>query len=101
MRLTRVKAGDVLWDVRGHRVGNTTMRTVSVYEVRVLEVRDGDGVGPEVWATWNGNAPRWYTEHDARRWRKTEPRTITTWCGAQRLETRADRRERVEREGER
>ncbi len=50
-----VKAGDVLYDVRQTRMGNTTMRRWGWWEVRVIEI---DHEAKTALVSWNGNAAR-------------------------------------------
>ena len=40
MKLSSLKPGMIVYDVRRHRMGNTTVMTHSVYEVHIIEVHD-------------------------------------------------------------
>lgn len=53
-----VKAGDVLWDVHRHKMGNTSMTEMGSWSVKVLEV---DADGQRIFASWNTNRPRWWS----------------------------------------
>lgn len=53
--ISRIKAGQVLYDKHRHKMGNTTMTTLGVWPVYVEEV---DPNGRFIIARWNGNKPR-------------------------------------------
>lgn len=38
IKYEKIKEGDTLWNVRTHKMGNTTMRTVSVYAVNWCQI---------------------------------------------------------------
>lgn len=63
-----VKPGDILYDCHTHRAGNTKMRVMGVWQVRVISV---DEAGGFVVASWNGNKPERYYTSSIRRWRRT------------------------------
>ena len=67
----KVKAGDVLWDCRMQRMGNTTMSRLTCWTVRVIEVTDTHAM-----CSWNGNPPQRYAPYQFNRLRRTqkEPR---------------------------
>jgi len=51
-KISRLKVGQILWDKRRYKMGNTNMSTWGLWEVKVLEI------DPEfrwVMASWNGN----------------------------------------------
>jgi hypothetical protein len=53
-----IKPGDVLWEKRRQRMGNTTMRETAIFRVLVLSV-DAEKETAEV--SWNGNpAKTWH-----------------------------------------
>ena len=51
-----IKAGDQLWDCHSEQRGNTTMREMGSWPVRVKEV---DPVKRQALVSWNGNPPAW------------------------------------------
>jgi hypothetical protein len=82
--LSKLKPGDVLYDVHRHKMGNTTASTVGVWTVRVLEVHERHIV-----ASWNGNRPERMFEWQVKKLRVSEP--ILVKCGwSKRLATRAE-----------
>jgi hypothetical protein len=65
-----LKPGDVVYDARMTRMGNTTMRRLSVWEVRIVEVNESYVV-----ARWNGNpAKNYYARAGKLPWRRTSPK---------------------------
>lgn len=86
MKFEKIKPGMVLYDVRRHKMGNTTASTVSVYAVKVLEI---DGRCAKV--SWNGNSASRMTASELERLRPTSPILIDTWGGmGKRLATREE-----------
>jgi hypothetical protein len=71
VKFETVKAGDVLYDVHGERMGNTTMRRKGVWKVRVLSVEADHAV-----VSWNGNPPRKYWPRDFKSLRRSEPKKL-------------------------
>ena len=85
MKLEKLKPGMVVYDVHSHRFGNTMLRTVGVWEVRIVSV---DAAARVVTASWNGNPPQIYRRWAC--WRAKKPVLITTMMGGHRLATRAE-----------
>lgn len=85
MKLESLKPGMVVYDVAKTRMGNTSLRTVSVWPVSIHETGDGFVI-----ASWNNNAARKYGRHDVARWRKSKPVTVPTMMGGCRLATREE-----------
>ena len=84
--MPKLKPGQIVWNIRRHRMGNTTARTISVYQIRVIEVH-----ADHVIASWNGNRPEAYREREVRTWKVKEPITVKTWGGmGARLATREE-----------
>lgn len=58
IKFESIQPGETLLDVHSQRMGNTTMREMGVWEVRVLSV---DTVAGTARVSWNGNpAQTWY-----------------------------------------
>jgi hypothetical protein len=74
-----VKAGDVLYDARRTKMGNTTMSTLSVWEVRIIEIDHAAGAAL---VSWNGNPPKRYSSREVVRLRRSKPKTRETRSGA-------------------
>lgn len=71
-----LKPGDVLYDVKRQKMGNTTMSRTVVYEVRVIDVSVdlADPFKTYAMVSWNGNAPRKYRPCDFERLRRSKPK---------------------------
>lgn len=71
--IKNIKPGATLWERRRTRMGNTMCRQESVYSYRIEEV-DSDKM--RVFASWNGNPPRWYQQNTFKKWllKKPEPK---------------------------
>ena len=65
---TTIKPGDVLWEKRRQKMGNTTMRCDAIYQVTIVEVHEGYAM-----ARWNGNAPRRYYPRDIEKLSRKKP----------------------------
>jgi hypothetical protein len=69
--ITALKPGDVVYDVRRVKAGNTTMSRLDWWTVRVIEV---DAAAGRVVASWNGNPARTFRARDGKlSWRRTKP----------------------------
>jgi len=70
----RINVGDILYDCRMQRQGNTTMRKMACWTVRIVSI---DSVKGTAMASWNGNAPRLYSESAIKRLRRTPKKDRT------------------------
>lgn len=70
-KLSRLKPGDVLWDVHSYRTNGGSRR--GVWQVVVKEVNQEEG-----WAlcSWNGNPACKYTQRKLDRLRRTRPKEV-------------------------
>lgn len=66
-----IKVGDVLWDCRRQKMGNTTMSRMACWKVRVLEI---DPEKRRARCSWNSNTPTWWGEYQLKPLRRTEAR---------------------------
>lgn len=89
MKFEKLQPGMTVYDVGRHKMGNTTMSTVAVWSVHVIEV---DSERRRVTASWNSNRPRVYYERDVTKWRANKPMLVRTMMGASRLATREERK---------
>ncbi len=89
MKFEKLKPGMTLYDVVRHKMGNTTLTTVAVFAVRVLEV---DAERRRVVASWNSNAPRTFYAHNVAKWREKPPMLVRTFFGGARLATREEQK---------
>lgn len=87
MKFEKLKPGMVVYDVGSGRLGNTTLRTVRVWEVKIISV---DETRREVTASWNTNTPRTYTERSYKQWREKRPMLVGTLMGGYRLANREE-----------
>lgn len=86
MKISSLKPGDVVYMLYRHKMGNTTISTISVWRVNVEEVHDD-----HVIASVNGNASRKYREREVTKWKKNEPVLIRSRMGYSRLATKAEK----------
>ncbi|MBW7689718.1 hypothetical protein [Enterobacter hormaechei] len=65
MKISQLESGMQVWSVTRTKMGNTTISTVIVHPVVIIEIHDN-----HVIARWNGNAPRRFGETAIRGWKK-------------------------------
>jgi len=75
----RLKVGQVLYTVTSQNMGNTTMHTKVVHTMKVMEINTFKRT---VFASWNGNLPRWHHERHVLAWRVKGPKLRRTAYGA-------------------
>lgn len=75
-----IKPGDTLYDCRRQKMGNTSMSTMATWRVIVHEV---DPVKRIAFCSWNGNAPKWWTERWLSSLRRTPVKTRKSVTGAE------------------
>ena len=85
MKISQLEVGMSVWSVSRVNMGNTTLKTVVVHPVVIVEVHDN-----HVIATWNGNAPRRFGESVVKGWKKEKPLLIREGFGQMRLATREE-----------
>lgn len=59
IKFEKIKPGMMLYDRHAHKMGNTTLRTIGEWSVRILEV---DATTRTAKVSWNGNPPETYRE---------------------------------------
>lgn len=93
MKISKLKPGDTLYDVHSYQMGNTVLRSVGVWTVKVLEV---DLEGKWFTASWNSNFPeKHYSVPPA--WRTKKPMLVRMPLGlGYRLATREEQRKAKE-----
>jgi len=87
VKFEKLKPGMTVYDVHSHKMGNTSIKTVGIWNVSIIEV---DLSRRTVLASWNGNTPRTYSEQSARKWRANKPLLIRGAFGSCRLATREE-----------
>lgn len=88
--ISKLKPGQILYTVTRGRLGNTTLRTVRVHDVKIIEV---DPDGKFVVASWNGNRSEKYHRGDVSTWKVSKPVTIEGMFGSERLASKAEKAE--------
>lgn len=68
--LSRLKQGQILYEVRKVTMGNTRMTTDALYTVKVIDI---DLEGGFAVVSWNGNAPTRYYERNLKKLKVKEP----------------------------
>lgn len=87
MKFEKLKPGMVVYDVHSHGMGNTTMRTLGVWDVRIISV---DPVSRSCLASWNGNPAGQHFEYAIKKWKERRPYLVRTAMGNYRRPTREE-----------
>lgn len=86
MKIEKLKPGQIVYDVHRHKMGNTTLTSMGVWNVRIVEVNIEKQT---VLASWNCNQEQTYYRGTWGKWRANKPVLVKVgW--AQRLATRAE-----------
>ena len=64
IKFTKIEPGMVLLDIHSEPMGNTTMKRMGCWKVRIVSV---DKDKRTAMASWNGNPPRLYTRRQLER----------------------------------
>jgi hypothetical protein len=88
MKFEKIAAGMVLYDVQSTRMGNTTMKSLGTWSVRIISV---DQESRSAVVSWNGNPPRTYGERALAKLKARRPILIRTEMGRMRRPTREER----------
>jgi hypothetical protein len=87
MKLEKLKSGMTVYDVGRNKMGNTTISTVVVWHVQILDVNFSER---SVVASWNSNPERKYRESAWSKWRIKKPQLIRMALGNQRVARRGE-----------
>lgn len=87
MKFDKLQPGMVLYDVHSQKMGNTSIRTLGTWSVRVIEV---DAERRRALASWNGNRAEWHGEAWFSKLKAERPHLIRTASGAYRRPTREE-----------
>ena len=91
--IEKLSPGMEVYDVHSEQAGNTTMRRIGVWPVRIVSVDVERGV---VTAHWNGNPARsFYARRGKFPWRKDEPIMVQSSRFTMRIETREEKKTRL------
>lgn len=96
MKFEKIKPGDILYDAYKTRMGHTTLRTVSVFEVRIIEINPE---GRCALVSWNTNSPRRMGARELEKLRGSRPKLVASSFGSHRFQTGAERK--IDRENAR
>lgn len=84
-KLEKLKPGDVLYDVHSRQMGNTTLRTIGVWQVKVIEVHENHAL-----VSWNTNPPQKWYRRQIEKLKTKKPVLVCTSMGAYRRATREE-----------
>lgn len=88
MKFEKLKPGMELYDVHSYKMGNTSLRSIGVWPVRVIEVSDDRSIV----ASWNGNKPKRMYEAQWSKYRMKAPELERCGImGQMRIKPRASR----------
>lgn len=68
--ISRLKAGQIVWDLQRKKAGNTSTKLDCLYQVKIIEVHLESSF---VIASWNGNSPKRFNEKSVKKWRVVKP----------------------------
>ncbi len=85
MKLEKLKPGMVVFDLWRHKMGSTTIPTLSIVKVCIISI---DPEKRTATAHWNYNDARTYGETKIARWHEKEPLLIRSTAGHARRATR-------------
>lgn len=86
MKLSQLEVGMTVWSLSRTKMGNTTIKTVTLHSVVIKEVHDN-----HVIASWNGNAPRRFGKRLSLVGKRKKPLLIRDRSGSARLATREEK----------
>jgi hypothetical protein len=72
---SKIKAGDILWDCRKTKMGNTTMSKMGSWPVRIVEVYPDTRTAC---VSWNHNPTKIYREREILRLRRSPIKEATS-----------------------
>lgn len=82
MKFEKIQAGQTLFDVHSYRTGNTTLRSVGVWPVKILSVHPESRTAM---VSWNGNGPERMYEASLAKLRAKEPELEKGFMGQYRI----------------
>jgi hypothetical protein len=87
IKFEKLKEGMTLYTVSKHKMGNTTINTVSVHTVKIISIDEHER---SFVYSWNGNAPEKGREWQLKNFKVKEPVLIRGRMGYARLATREE-----------
>lgn len=76
--INRLKPGQIVYEVRRSKCGNTTVSRGNLYELKIIKVNLDENY---VIASWNGNPAQTYRERSIKKWKVKKPKPKTTVFG--------------------
>lgn len=95
MKIDKLTPGIVVYSISRTQMGNTRIKTVSIYPIRIIAV---DPDHHTVRAEWNGNEARNYGSRTWSRWRLKRPVLIKNSLGQARIARRGELAAKMEME---
>lgn len=65
-KIENIVPDQTLWDYHRYQMGNTTMKKMGEWRVKVIEV---DLEERKALCSWNGNPPKWFSERSISKWK--------------------------------
>lgn len=93
MKINQCTPGQIVYSVERRQMGNTALRTTSVFSVYIREV---DPEGKWVMASWNGNPARKFYSAAVSKWKKEKPLLVGNMRTGYRLATKEEIKQRGE-----
>jgi len=87
MKIENLVPGQIVYEISKGKMGNTTVSTVRIYDVKIVSIDLENGV---VIAKWNCNPERKYYSRSWNKWRDSKPLTVNGAFGSVRLATREE-----------
>jgi hypothetical protein len=84
VKFKKVTNGSVLLDIHSHQMGNTKMRELGCWDVRIIKK---DSLGAEV--SWNGNRPEYWYARDIEKLYVNPPKAYRDQCEQQGYKARS------------
>ena len=83
----KIKEGDTLYHLRNQQMGNTVLRTLAAFTVKIISIDREAGFAM---VSWNGNRPERYYRGQIDKLRRKKPTLIYQGFGATRLAKKVD-----------
>ena len=88
MKIEKIKPDMTVYDCHSQKMGNTTVRSLGIWTVKIVSV---DVEKRVVRARWNGNEERSYFQSSYSKWTEKKPILIRTHVGGWRKMTKEEK----------
>lgn len=89
IKFEKIQTGMILYDCHSYRMGNTTLRSLGTWSVKIISV---DRERRNAIVSWNGNAyTLWYADKLCKLY-VNEPELVRNFFGQMRRKTRAEKK---------